>query len=481
MSQFRPQSSSGHGPRGASVPERRTAESARIPPHNTDAEAAVLSAILTSSESASSVIDIIRTPEDFYDPRHAAIYQAFLAIYEKDQPCNIVSCAEQLKALNLYEKSGGAGYLSELAMSIVSAVHVEFYATVVRNKAIQRAMIATCSTIIGSCYETHDDITSLLDESEQSIFLLAERADQRNIESTPQIISNLFDHLAQASDKHNELTGVTTGFTALDRLTAGLQASDLIIVAARPSMGKTAFALSLAVNAALSADETPVAIFSLEMSREQLVQRMLSLKAHVDMSKLRQAYRLTEEDWNALYTAAEDLNRAKIYIDDTATLSTMDLRARVRRLKARHDIGLVLVDYLQLMRSPRAKESRELEISDISRTLKAIAKDLNIPVVALSQLNRKVEERSRDDKRPQLSDLRESGAIEQDADIIMFIYRDDVYKIKDPSERPPNQKAEIIIGKQRNGPTGVAELLFRSQYTSFENMTNDWAVAQSEG
>ena len=245
-------------------------------------------------------------------------------------------------------------------------------------------------------------------------------------------------------------------------------------------MGKTAFALSLAVNAALSPQATPVAIFSLEMSREQLIQRMLALTAHVDMSKLRQAYRLTDDDWNFLYEAGGKLNGAPIYIDDTATLSTMELRARVRRLKSKYNIGLVVVDYLQLMRSPRGKDSRELEISDISRTLKAVAKDLNIPVVALSQLNRKVEERAREDKRPQMSDLRESGAIEQDADIIMFIYRDDVYKHKNPAERPEVGKAEIIIGKQRNGPTGIAELLFHSRFTSFENMTEDWVGLPSE-
>ncbi len=441
---------------------------------------AVLAAMLTDKEGCATAIDIIKSPEDFYDPRHVLLFRAFQALYEANRPIDLVTTAEQLKSLGLYDKAGGSSYLSELTMAIVSAAHVEFYAKTVRDKATQRKLIDVCSEIIGNSYQNTDDVAGLLDKSEHAIFSIAERMEEQTFESTKKIIDNIFERLSTAAGKRDELTGVTTGFGKLDRLTAGLQASDLIIVAARPSMGKTAFALSLAVNAALSSQATPVAIFSLEMSREQLVQRMLALTAHVDMSKLRQAYRLTDEDWNCLYEAGGKLNGAPIYIDDTATLSTMELRARVRRMKSKYNIGLVVVDYLQLMRSPRGKDSRELEISDISRTLKAVAKDLNIPVVALSQLNRKVEERAREDKRPQMSDLRESGAIEQDADIIMFIYRDDVYKHKNPADRPEVGKAEIIIGKQRNGPTGVAELLFHSRYTSFENMTEDWMGLPSE-
>ncbi|MBQ7456311.1 MAG: replicative DNA helicase [Desulfovibrio sp.] len=483
MSQMFPSRSSGRKSRGAFLSRTQSQPrdiANRIPPNNRDAEVAVLAALLTNEESCSTVLDIIKSADDFYDPRNKGIYQAFLNLSSTDKPFTIVSCAEELKRMDLYDKCGGAQYLSELALGIVSGVHVEFYATLVRNKAIQRSLIDTCATIIGNAYQTTDDVLGLLDASEQSIFNLTERLDQSNFEPTDKIIDNFFDRLSKAADKRNELTGVTTGFTHLDNLTAGLQPSDLIIVAARPSMGKTAFALSLAVNAALAEHPTPVAIFSLEMSREQLIQRILSLKAHVDMGKLRQPYKLVDEDWSNLYAAADDLQKGKLFIDDTATLSTMELKARARRLKAKYDIGLILVDYLQLMRSPRGAESRELEISDISRTLKAIAKELNIPVVALSQLNRKVEERGRDDKRPQLSDLRESGAIEQDADIIMFIYRDDIYQFKNPADRPVDQKAEIIIGKQRNGPTGVCDLLFRSQYTAFENLAQDWAMAPSE-
>ncbi|MBO4336299.1 MAG: replicative DNA helicase [Desulfovibrio sp.] len=452
----------------------------RVPPNSQEAEIAVLASMFTDKDGCATAIEIIKSADDFYDPRHVVIFRACQALFEANRPVDLVTCAEQLKTLGLYDKAGGSSYLSELSMAIVSAAHVEFYAKMVRDRATQRKLIDVCSEIISNSYQTTDDVAGLLDKSEHAVFSITERMQEQTFESTKKIIDNLFERLSKAAGKRDELTGVTTGFGKLDHLTAGLQPSDLIIVAARPSMGKTAFALSLAVNAALSSQATPVAIFSLEMSREQLVQRMLALTAHVDMSKLRQAYRLTDEDWNLLYEAGGKLNGAPIYIDDTATLSTMELRARVRRLKAKYDIGLVVVDYLQLMRSPRGKDSRELEISDISRTLKAVAKDLNIPVVALSQLNRKVEERAREDKRPQMSDLRESGAIEQDADIIMFIYRDDVYKHKNPADRPEVGKAEIIIGKQRNGPTGIAELVFHSRYTSFENLTEDWLGLPSE-
>ena len=486
MSQSQPYRSSGDYSRGAFHSQRPASPKAeqdllqRVPPNSYEAEVAVLAAMFSDKEGAVTAFDIIKSPDDFYDPRHALIFRACQELYEANRPIDLVTTAEQLRILEAYDKAGGSSYLSEISMAIVSAAHAEFYAKTVRDKATQRKLIDVCSEIISNSYQTTDDVAGLLDKSEHAVFSIAERMEEQSFESTKKIIDNIFERLSKAAGKRNELTGVTTGFDKLDRLTAGLQPSDLIIVAARPSMGKTAFALSLAVNAALSPQATPVAIFSLEMSREQLIQRMLALTAHVDMSKLRQAYRLTDDDWNFLYEAGGKLNGAPIYIDDTATLSTMELRARVRRLKSKYNIGLVVVDYLQLMRSPRGKDSRELEISDISRTLKAVAKDLNIPVVALSQLNRKVEERAREDKRPQMSDLRESGAIEQDADIIMFIYRDDVYKHKNPAERPEVGKAEIIIGKQRNGPTGIAELLFHSRFTSFENMTEDWVGLPSE-
>lgn len=444
----------------------------RVPPHSIEAEIAVLAAAMTNDpETVSNLVNILKSSEEFYDGRHKAIYEAILSLYSQNKPTTLTAINEQLHVLNLWDKAGGTSYLGEIAQAMISAAHGEYFAHLVRDRATQRRLIEACAKIINDSYPPAESLPALLDASEQAIFMIAQRLDQQNFEPIHVTIANIFDNMAKMSEMRQNFTGVTTGFARLDKLTSGLQPSDLIIVAARPSMGKTAFALSLAVNAALAGNS--VAIFSLEMSRDQLVKRMLAIKALVDMGKFREPYRITDDDWRHLHAAADDLSRAAIYIDDTASLSTLEFKARVRRLKSKHDINLVIVDYLQLMHSPRGKDSRELEISDISRTLKAIAKDLNIPVMALSQLNRKVEERARDDKRPQLSDLRESGAIEQDADVIMFIYRDDVYKYKKPSERPIDGDAEIIIGKQRNGPTGVATLTYHSAYTAFVNKAED--------
>ncbi|MBQ7739291.1 MAG: replicative DNA helicase [Desulfovibrionaceae bacterium] len=455
----------------------------RVPPNNLQAEMSVLAAALTNDpETVASVIATLKDGDDFYDSRHRAIFQAILSLYRADKPIDVTTVNNELHILNLWEQAGGLTYLSEIAKVIISAAYGEHYAKIVHSQATQRRLINSCAKIIEKSYTPVQDIKKLLDEAEQEIFMLSQNIDKIDSEPVQMTLRDIFSKLATLSQNKSGVTGVTTGFEQLDSLTAGLQPSDLIIIAARPAMGKTAFALSLALNAAKAG--TAVAIFSLEMSREQLVKRMLAIKAHVSMSSLRQPSKLTDADWQHLYEAADDIDHAtnpyKIYIDDTAYLSTIDLRARVRRLKSKHDIGLLIIDYLQLMHSPRGKDSRELEISDISRTLKAIAKDLNIPVIALSQLNRKVEERGRDDKRPQLSDLRESGAIEQDADIIMFIYRDDVYKYKKASDRPPVGVAEIIIGKQRNGPTGIAFLTFLSEYTAFENQAADFQYQASE-
>ena len=455
----------------------------RVPPNNPQAEMSVLAAAMTNdSETVASVIATLRDGDDFYDSRHRAIFQAILSLYHADKPIDVTTVINELRVLNLWEQSGGLGYLSEIARVMISAAYGEYYARIVRNQATQRRLIESCAKIIEKSYTPVQDIKKLLDEAEHDIFMLAQFADKIDSEPIQVTLEKIFENLTKLSENKKGVTGVPTGFAQLDKLTAGFQPSDLIIIAARPAMGKTSFALSLALNAAAAG--TSVAIFSLEMSREQLVKRMLAIRAHVSMTKLRQPSELTDEDWQNLHQAAglidQGANPYKIYIDDTAYLSTIDLRARVRRLKSKYDIGLLIVDYLQLMHSPRGKDSRELEISDISRTLKAIAKDLNIPVIALSQLNRKVEERGRDDKRPQLSDLRESGAIEQDADIIMFIYRDDVYKFKKASERPPSGEAEIIIGKQRNGPTGIAFLTFLTEYTSFENKAADKEFPPSE-
>ncbi len=471
------------GPTQAPGRANRTVERAqqdlvrRVPPHSVEAEQAVLGGILLRPQLLHILVGQL-APEDFYLPAHAVIFQAILDLYGKSAPIDLLSIAEQLKSGNRLEEAGGAVYLGELAQAVVSGANAEYYATIVRDKALQRGLIEACSRIIANCYDASREVSDLLDSSAQAVFAISQRTVGRDFTPTRELLDKVFDNLSKLADARDVITGVTTGYTRLDKLTAGLQPSDLIIVAARPSMGKTAFSMCMALHAAVR-QGVPVAVFSLEMSKGQLIQRMLAVWGKVDLSKLRRPSLLTDEDWQRLYEAADVVARAPIYIDDTPALSTLELRARARRLKAEKGLGLIVVDYLQLMRTSRRTDSRELEISDISRSLKGLAKELNLPVVALAQLNRKGEERG--DKRPMLSDLRESGAIEQDADVIMFVYRDDVYKFQKPAERPPQGLAEIIIGKQRNGPVGVAELMYISPYTSFEDISPDWTPPPSEG
>lgn len=450
----------------------------RVPPHSVEAEQAVLAGLFTRKSLMNAIADML-TPEDFYLPAHQVIYSAILDLFAKNAPIDLVSCAQTLKDRDDLETAGGAIYLGQLAQSAVEGANGEYYAGIVRHKAMQRALIEACAKIIGNSFDSAIEIDDLLDQSEQAVFSISKRTAGSGFSAGRELVEKVFENLSRLAEAHDVVTGVTTGYKRLDAMTAGLQPSDLIIVAARPSMGKTAFAMCMAMNAAII-QNIPVAVYSLEMSKEQLMQRMLAAWGKVDLSRLRRPSLLDDNDWQNLYQAADVVSRAPIYIDDSPGLSTLELRSRSRRLKAEKDLGLVVVDYLQLMRTSRKTDSRELEISDISRSLKGLAKELNIPVVALSQLNRKVEERSRDDKRPMLSDLRESGAIEQDADVIMFIYREDVYKFKKPSERPTEGVAEIIIGKQRNGPVGVAELVYVSPYTYFGNMAPDWMPEPSE-
>lgn len=467
------------GPRGSSHKKGQTAQRVeqelirRVPPHSADAEMAVIAGVFLTPAVMNTVADIV-TPEDFYLPAHATIYRSFLRLYADSTPIDLVTAAEDLKSHGELEQIGGMAYLIQLAQAVVSGANAEYYAGYVRDRALQRRMIDTCSSIIRNCMDPSPNISELLDESEQAVFAVSSRRSQAGPVGGKDMISRVFENLTKMADARDTVTGITTGFERLDQLTSGYQNSDLIIVAARPSMGKSAFALSSALSAALT-QKIAVAIFSLEMSSEQVMQRMLSIRSKVDMAKLRRPSMLTDEDWLSLQEAGEVLSGAQIFVDDSGLLSTVELRARARRLKAEHNLGLVVVDYLQLMHSARKTDSREQEISDISRSLKGLAKELNIPVVALAQLNRKVEDRT--DKRPILADLRESGAIEQDADVIMFVYRDDVYKYKKPSERPLEGEAEIIIGKQRNGPVGVAELMYLSQYTAFVSRAPDYMPA----
>ncbi len=435
----------------------------RVPPHSADAEAAVLGAILRRGDAIHNVADIIKA-DDFYLPTHQLIFSAFIDLLNKKQPIDALTVAENLISHGQLDEAGGSIYLAELLDAVVSAANAEHYAEIVRERSLQRSLINTCADIIGKSYDAAD-VEELLDESEASILSLSDKAGDKSFSDANQLVSQLLDDFAERMNNPDLITGVTTGYQKLDEMTAGMQNSDLIILAARPSVGKTAFALNMALRAALH-QNTPVAVFSLEMSKEQLMTRLISIHARVELKRLRSA-QLNDEDWAALHTRLDTLRYAPIYIDDSSALSTLELRSRVRRLHSQKGIGLVVIDYLQLMRSSRWQESREQEISDISRNLKGLAKELNIPVVALAQLNRKVEERG--DKRPVLSDLRESGAIEQDADVIMFLYRDAVYNKRD--DNPRKNVAEVIIGKQRNGPTGLVELAYVSEYTAFEELT----------
>lgn len=438
----------------------------RLPPQNLDAEKAVLGGVLLKNSVLFSLIDLVGE-DDFYSPVHKTIFRAFLDLSRKNSAIDMLTLADELSKAGSLEEVGGPLYLAELAQSTVGAANALHHARIVREKSVQRRLIGAATDIITRCFEATEDVNQLLDESEQAIFSIADAKTVKGVKSSKELVAAVFEQIEQRMENKELVTGVPTGYYQFDEYTAGLQPSDLIIVAGRPSMGKTAFALNVAMRSA-AMHGVPTAIFSLEMSMEQLMQRMLCSWAKVDLSRLRRG-RLDDGDWSRLYEAANNLSPAPIFIDDTAALTTMEMRARCRRLKAEHGLGLVVVDYLQLMRASRHIDSREQEISDISRSLKALAKELHLPVVALSQLNRKVEERS--DKRPMMSDLRESGAIEQDADVIIFLYRAAAYKRKEELT-PEDNVAEVIIGKQRNGPTGMVKLTFFKEYTAFENLSD---------
>ena len=436
----------------------------KVPPHNIEAEQAVLGGVFLRNDVFHTLVDTI-SDEDFYSPVHRKIYQAFQELYRRREPVDLVTVAEYLQTRGELDEIGGTVYLASLAESVASAANAVFHAQIVRDKSVRRRLIQTSSEILTNCFEAGQETESLLDQAEQQIFSIAESKGKPAFMSSKDLVNRVFEQLELRAGQGDLVTGVPTGYTDFDHMTAGLQKSDLIILAARPSMGKTALALNIGMRASIQ-HGVPVAVFSLEMSMDQLMMRLLGCHGRVDLSRLRSGY-LNDEDWARLYQAAEDLSRAPVFIDDTPALTTMEIRARCRRLKADKGVGLIIVDYLQLMRSSHRSDSREQEISDISRNLKALAKELDVPVIALSQLNRKVEERS--DKRPMLSDLRESGAIEQDADVIVFIYRDAAYNKAE--DNPNKNMAEIIIGKQRNGPVGTLKLAYFGQYTVFDNLT----------
>ena len=436
----------------------------RLPPQNLEAEVSVLGGVLLDNEALNRVLEVMKEG-DFYRESHRKIFSAILDLYEKSEPVDLITLTEALKKRDALEAVGGVEYLNSLVNSVPTAANISYYAKIVKEKAILRKLINRSTDIISQVYGVSGDVDDFLDQAERSIFEISEDRVRPSFYSLKDIIKSSFKTIERLYEKRQLITGVPTGFTKLDELTSGLQPADLIIVAGRPSMGKTALALDIAAYAAVEGG-IPSAIFSLEMAKEQLALRMLCSEAKVDAHRLRGGF-LSESDWPKLTRAAGSLSEAPIFIDDTPGLSALEMRAKSRRMKAEHNLGLVVVDYLQLMRGRADSDNREQEISDISRSLKALAKELTVPVIAISQLNRRVEERG--DKRPQLSDLRESGAIEQDADVIIFLYRDEVYN---KSEDNPNKgKAEIIIGKQRNGPTDKFELAFLDKFTCFENLT----------
>ncbi len=435
----------------------------RISPQNIEAEQAVLGTILLRPQCLHDVIEIIK-PEDFYRENHSVIFEGYLELFDKNEPIDPLSISTTLANRNQLEAVGGSTYLANLTSIIPLAANISNYAKMVREKSILRQLIHVNTDIASRCYEAQHDIEQLLDSAEQAIFDIAGNKGSQQFMAVKRIVPQVFKNIENQYKRKELITGVPTGYSQLDKMTAGLQDSDLIILAARPSMGKTSFAMNLAEHAAIN-ENIGVAVFSLEMSKEQLVMRMLSSVGRIDSQAIRKG-QLQSHDWDSLARAVGTLSEAPIYIDDTPAISVLEMRAKMRRLASQHKIGLVIIDYLQLMRGRRS-ENRNQEISEISRSLKALAKEHNVPVIALSQLNRSLE--SRTDRRPQMSDIRESGAIEQDADVIIFIYRDEVYN---KAEDNPNKgHAEIIIGKQRNGPTGTLTLWFEKQCTRFEDMT----------
>lgn len=453
----------------------------KAPPHNIEAEQSVLGGILIEKDAINKVLEFLSSDgSDFYHNAHARIFAGMVNLFEKNIPIDAVTLTDQFKDSDALSSVGGISYIGEILEATPTAANIMYYARIVKEKSLLRRIISASTEIVTKGYEGVDSAEDFIDYAEQKIFQISQDRAKKSFFALKDIIKDTFETIEKLYEKKTHVTGVSTGFKELDKLTSGFQNSDLIIIAGRPSMGKTSFSLNIAENAAIEAG-SPVAVFSLEMSKEQLVQRMLASRAKVDLQKLRSGH-LKDEDWGRLTTAVGSLYDAQIYIDDTPAQSVLEMRAKARRWKGEFGLKLVIIDYLQLMRGKKNTDNREQEISDISRSLKAMAKELHLPVVALSQLSRRTEQREM--SKPQLSDLRESGAIEQDADVVMFVYRESVYK---PCECPKElctcgrrKGAEIIVAKQRNGPTDTIKLTFLNEYTRFEEQTTDYMDVQSE-
>ncbi len=439
----------------------------KTPPQDIDAEQSILSAIFINNDSLHDIISIL-SPEDFYKSSHQKIYQAVIDLAHKSEPADLITIVNRLKEKDELESIGGASYLAAISDAAPVAVNAVHYANIIKGKSSLRQLISASSGIIEKCMKDQGDFEDIIDFAESSIFNVSSKKTEGGFKSLGELINLNIDKLEDQQGKEGGLSGLSTGYVRLNKITSGLQKSDLIILAARPSMGKTAFALNIARNVALHERKT-VAVFSLEMSNEQLSMRLLTSEARIDSNRLRTGF-ISQEDWQNATDAAGILNELSIFIDDTPNITAMEIRAKARKLyQKNNELGLIVIDYLQLMKPPFRTDRRDLEIAEISRSLKALAKELKVPIIALSQLNRMLEQRS--DKRPMLSDLRESGALEQDADIVAFIYRDDVYN-KEP-DNPKKGLAEIIVAKNRNGATGTALMHFRGQYTRFEELSSD--------
>jgi replicative DNA helicase len=444
----------------------------RKPPQSIQLEEAVLGAIMLDKDAFPAVMDVLR-PESFYTEAHQIIFRVMVDLFNKSKPIDLLTVVEDLKKVGSLQKIGGAHYVVDLTNKVASAANIEYHARMINEKHMLREMIGMSGRVIRDAFDDTTDVFNLMDEAEQSLYNITQNNLSRNTENISTVARLVLNQIELVSKKEEGLTGVPTGFNELDRITSGWQVSDLIIIAARPAMGKTAFVLSMARNAAIDKNK-PVAFFSLEMTKAQLVTRILSAESGLGSEKLRNG-KLADHEWGILHQAVEKLQNAPIHIDDSPGINIFELRAKCRRLKKQYNIELVIIDYLQLMTSgPEHKGNREQEISSISRALKSLAKELNVAVIALSQLNRSVETRSGTAKRPQLSDLRESGAIEQDADLVSFIYRPEYYGLDvDDQNRPTKNVAEIIIAKHRNGALGTARLKFIGEITKFENLEDE--------
>ncbi len=436
----------------------------RIPPQALEAEQSVLGSMIIEKEAIYTAVELLRG-QDFYRTAHQKIYEAILGISEKGEPVDLVTLSDELQRLHCLEEVGGMSYLITLANAVPTAANIQYYASIVKEKSTLRSLINTATGIVTGCYDSPASVEEFLDEAEQQIFEIGSRGKQQGFAPLKDALMEAFDRIERLFDEKKGVTGLSTGFTDLDRISSGLQDTDLVVVAARPSMGKTTLALNMAHYVALK-EKKAAAFFSMEMSKEQLAQRMLCSEAKIDAQNLRRGF-LSQEEWQKLTRAVGPLSEAPVYIDDSASLSSMEIRAKARRLKAEKGLEVIFIDYLQLMRGSSRSENRQQELSEISRSLKALAKELRVPVVALSQLSRAVERRT--DRRPILSDLMESGGIEANADMVLFIYRDAYYN----HDSQKGNVAEIIVAKQRNGPVGTVELYFQDRLNKFANIASE--------